>query len=155
MYGPFQPHLSFYRQIILCFGRNGAYTSQHGTLLYDDTQYLLALAVADNAIWGIETSNDLWHLQIPEVDDELPLRWNDSILALPILRNATVQQGITDRPFPKRSFDRIVISVLKLSGDFGNATTYVIRRRVGEKSMVSGIGSVENAILLTTDYTGR
>ena len=59
---------------MLCFGRYGASTSQHGILLYDDTQYLLALALADNAIWGIDTFDDLWQLQIPDGDDELPLR---------------------------------------------------------------------------------
>ena len=34
----------------VCFGRCGASTSQHGTLLYDDTQFLLTLAIADHAI---------------------------------------------------------------------------------------------------------
>ena len=116
-----------------CFGRYGASTSQHGTLLYDDTQYLLALALADNAIWGIDTFDDLWQLQIPDGDDELPLRWNDSVRALPILRNATMQQGITEEPLPKRTFDRILKSVLNLSGYFGNATVHAIRRYLGKK----------------------
>lgn len=33
------------------FERYGASTSQHSKLLYDDTQYLLALALAYNAIF--------------------------------------------------------------------------------------------------------
>ena len=74
VYGPFQPHLEFSRLTVLRFDRYGASTSQHGTLLYDDTQYLLALALADNAIWGIDTFDDLWQLQIPDGYNELPLR---------------------------------------------------------------------------------
>jgi len=117
--------------------RYGMSTSQHGTLLYDDTQYLLALALADKpidkAIWGITFFEDLWQLQIPDGDDELPLRWKDSVMALPILRNATMQQDITDKPLPTRTFNRILKSVLNLSGYFGNATVHAIRRYLGKR----------------------
>lgn len=34
-------------------GFDGASMSQYGILLYDKTQYLLALALADHAIWGM------------------------------------------------------------------------------------------------------
>ena len=34
---------------MIYFCSYSASTSQHGKLLYDDTQYLLALALADNA----------------------------------------------------------------------------------------------------------
>ncbi len=54
-------------------------------------------------------------------------------MALPILRNATMQQGVTDKPLPKRTFDRILKSVLNLSGYFGNATVHAIRRCLGKK----------------------
>ena len=52
----------------------GASTSQHGKLLYDDTQYLLALALADKAFWGIDSVEDFWQLQIPPDESELILR---------------------------------------------------------------------------------
>ncbi len=74
----------------MLFDSYGASTSQYSIPLYDDTQYLLALALADNAIWGIESLDDLWQLQILKDDDELPLRWKDSVRSLPILRNATM-----------------------------------------------------------------
>ncbi|KAL2036358.1 hypothetical protein N7G274_010925 [Stereocaulon virgatum] len=95
----------------------GTSTSQHSKLLYDDTQHLIALALADNAFWGIDSFEDLWQLQIPPGEDELILRWkNDSTKALHILRNATMQHGVTEEPLPKRTFDRILKSVLNLSG---------------------------------------
>ncbi len=54
-------------------------------------------------------------------------------MALPILRNATMHHGITDEPLPKRTFDRILKSVLNLSGYFGNATVHAVRRCLGKK----------------------
>jgi len=91
------------------------------------------LALADNAVWGIDSFEDLWQLQIPPGEDELILRWNDSAEALPILRNATIQHGVTEEPLPKRTFDRILKSVLNVSGYFGNATVHAIRRYLGKK----------------------
>lgn len=64
-------------------------TSQHLKLLHDDTQYLLAMAFADKALYGIESPAELWKMDIPDGDDELPLRWNDEVLDLPIVRQAT------------------------------------------------------------------
>ena len=57
------------------FRRYGVSTSQHGKLLYDDTQYLLALAFVDKAFWGIDSPEDFWQLQIPFGENELLLRW--------------------------------------------------------------------------------
>jgi len=56
-------------------------TSQHLKLLHEDTQYLLAMAFADKALYGIESPAELWKMDIPDGDDELPLRWNDEVLA--------------------------------------------------------------------------
>ncbi|KAL8706139.1 MAG: hypothetical protein Q9201_000774 [Fulgogasparrea decipioides] len=103
-------------------------------------KYLLALALADNAIYGIESADDLWQLQIPLGDTELPLRWNDSALALPILRNATMDKGVTEEPLPKSAFDRILKSVLNLSGYYRPVTVYAIRRYLAKK--VNGKGGL-------------
>lgn len=142
-------HLSGFANTVY-LGRFGASTSQHSTLLHDDTQFLLALAIADHAIWGVNTLDDLWQLQIPDGEDELPLRWNDSVMHLPILRSATMRDGVTNEPLLKRTFDRIVKSVLNHSGFFGPATVHAIRRFVGGK--VNGKflpGRLSTPILLT------
>ena len=113
--------------------RYGASTSQHSRLLRDDTQYLLALALADKAFWDISSPEDLWELEIPPGEDELLLRWTDSAKGLPILRNATIHHGVSEEPLPKTKFDSIIKSVLNLSGYFGNATVHAIRRYLGKK----------------------
>ena len=108
----------------------GASTSQHSVPLFDDTQFLLVMALADKALFGI-----------PEGDDELLLRWNDSTLRSPILRNATMQNGVSEDPLPKKTFDRIFKAVLERSGYFGKATVHAIRRYLGKKVNGKCLGS--------------
>lgn len=149
VYGSFYPLAGGFANTV-CLGRFGAPTSQHGTLLHDDTQFPLALAIADHAIWGVNPLDDLWQLQIPDGNDELPLRSNDSVLHLPILRNATMRDGVTNEPLPKRTFDRILKSVVNLSGFFGPATVHAIQRFVGKKVNSKFVpGSFSTPILLT------
>ncbi len=100
---------------------------------HDDTQYLLALALADKAFYGIDSLEDLWQLQIPPDDSELILRWKDSAKYLPILRNATKDEGVSTEPLSRSTFQNIVKSVLKSSGFFGAATVHSIRRYLGKK----------------------
>lgn len=107
---------------MIYFCKYDASTSQHGKLLYDDTQYLLALALADKAFWGIGSVEDFWKLQIPPDESERILRWTDAAKCLLVLRNATMQQGVSEQPLLKKTFDPIIKSVLNLSGYFGNAT---------------------------------
>ncbi|KAL6716976.1 hypothetical protein ACLMJK_004889 [Lecanora helva] len=111
----------------------GASTSQHCKLLYDDTQYLLALAIADQAIHGVDDIDALWELQIPPGQKELILRWNDEVSDLSIIRKATKAHGVTKSPLPQRTFACIVKSIFKLSGYYGNPTVHSIRRGLGKK----------------------
>ena len=72
-------------------------------------------------------------MQIPEGEDELLLRWTDDVQFLPIVRNATMQNGVTKEPLSKATFSKIVKSVLNLSGFFEGATVHAIRRYVGKQ----------------------
>ena len=105
--------------------------------MHDDTQYLLAMALADGALYGITSVEDLWDMSIPEYDNALPLHWKDEALETPIVRNATKANGVTNIPLPKATFEAILKSVLNLSGYFGTATVHAIRRALGKKLMVS------------------
>ena len=112
--------------------RYGAFTAQHGKLIYDDTQYLLALALADKAIYGVETPADLWQLNIPDGENELILRWHDKVRTLQILRK-TSPRGVTEEPLQRQTFSRIFKTIMKLSGYISELTTHAIRRFVGKK----------------------
>ena len=102
-------------------------------MIFDDTQYLLALAFSDNAFYKIDSPEKFWQLQIPEGEEALILRWEDSVKNLPILRNATLEKGVSKEPLPKATFERIVRSVMRMSGYFGFATVHAIRCYVGKK----------------------
>ena len=52
---------------------------------------------------------------------------------LPILRNVTMRGGVSTTPLSKKTFSRIIKSVLTLSGYFGTATIHAIRRYLGKK----------------------
>jgi hypothetical protein len=43
-------------------------------LIFDDTQYLLALAFADKAFYKIDSPQKFWQLQIPEGEEALILQ---------------------------------------------------------------------------------
>lgn len=101
--------------------------------MHDDTQFLLTMAFADNALYGIKSFADLWEMEIPAGEDALPLLWNEEALLRPILRNATKADGVTDEALPKVIFERILKSVLHLSGFCGTATIHAIRRSLGKK----------------------
>lgn len=111
----------------------GAATYQHDVLNHDDTVYLLALAFANDAFYGIEYPQEFWQLQIPSDEDELVLRWKDLAQALPILPHATKDKGVLTQPLPRKTFDRILQSVLTASGFYGSVTIHVIRRFLGKK----------------------
>lgn len=79
-----------YQLTIIHFRRYDASTRQHRKLLYDDIPYPLALALADEAFWGIDSVEDFWQSQIPSDESELILRYTDTVKCLSILRNATM-----------------------------------------------------------------
>jgi hypothetical protein len=88
----------------------GASTSEHAKLIFNDTQYLLALAFADKAFYGINSPEEFWKLEIKEGEEAFNLRWNDSVKNLPILRKATLKKGVSNDPLPKTTFEGIIRS---------------------------------------------
>ncbi len=59
--------------------------------------------------------------------------WRDEVKRLPILRNATIDGGVTEDPLPQSTFERIFKDIIKSSGYFGDATIHAIRRDLGKK----------------------
>ncbi|MCJ1444888.1 MAG: hypothetical protein MMC23_005391 [Stictis urceolatum] len=114
----------------------GVASSEHRNPLYDDTQYLLAMAMADKAIYGIDAPEDLWQQQIPPGENELVLLWRDEKLGLPIVRSATKAEGVSEQPLSKATFTKIIKDVCRLSGYYVDLTVHAIRRSLGQ--MVDG-----------------
>jgi len=102
--------------------------------LYNDGALLLAMAIADKALFGFNSMEDLWRQKIPTGEDELPLRWNESVNDLPILRKATINDGVTKERMSKSMFSRIHSSTLRNAGYFCGSSIHSIRRYLGKKS---------------------
>ena len=69
-----------------------------------------------------------------------------------------MQHGVSTEPLSKKTFDRIIKSVFKLSGYFGHATVHAIRRYLGKKvngKLPSKISKKQNAVLLRKSIIER
>ncbi|KAN0085538.1 AdoMet-dependent rRNA methyltransferase [Elaphomyces granulatus] len=111
----------------------GAAGKQHAKLLYNDGAFLLPMAIADKALFGFNSVDDLWRQESITVENELPLRWNKSVEDLPILRNVTMEEGVTEDPMSKWTLLRIFRSTLRNAGYFCGSSIHQIRRYLGKK----------------------
>jgi hypothetical protein len=80
--------------------------------IYNNAAFLLAMAIADGALFGYETLSDLQKQEIPVGENEVPLRFNRSALSQPILRKCSKARGETDEPMPKSAFENIFSSTV-------------------------------------------
>jgi hypothetical protein len=69
------------------------------------------MAIADQALFGYETLADLLQQEIHAGENELILRFKESVLDKPILRKCTKAGGVTDEPMPKSAFINILRSI--------------------------------------------
>lgn len=65
---------------------------------------LLTLTITDKALFGYNSLDNLLEQEIPESQDELPLRFNDDALDRFIFRRWTLADGITEDKMPKSAF---------------------------------------------------
>lgn len=70
----------------IVFGTAGR---EHDKFVYDDAAFLLTMAILDKALFGYDTLTDLRTQEIPTGDNEIVLRFHDSVLDKPILRRCT------------------------------------------------------------------
>lgn len=101
--------------------------------MYNDTQFLLALALVDNAFFDINSLEKLWSLKISLDDDHLKLLWKKKIQNLLILRNATRTQDVIQKSMLFDQFDRIVKKIMSLTNFYESFTIHVIRCNLNKK----------------------
>jgi hypothetical protein len=129
------PHLpNMPSQLMIEITRFGIPFTEHETFRFNTALFLLALAFADNALFGYSSPSDLGDQEIPEGDDELPLRWNKEVLERPILRAVTADGGVSDStPLTRVRFCDILRAALQNAGFFGRITIHAIRRGLANK----------------------
>lgn len=111
----------------------GAAAKEHKRLFYNDAGLLLAMAIADGALFGYDTLDEFRQQVIPTGKDEVILRFKRSSLDRPILRKCTKAGGVTDAPMTKAAFLDILRSTLVNAGYFCGASIHAIRRQLGKK----------------------
>ena len=90
------------------------------------------MAIADGALFGYETLEDVRRQEVPPGKDEVILRFEDSALGRPILRKCTKTGGATKDPMPKSAFTSIFKSTLTNAGYFCGLSIHAIRRQLGK-----------------------
>ena len=110
----------------------GAAAKEHEKLFYNNAGFLLAMAIADDALFGYESLEDVRAQEIPAGQDELILRFKDSALEQSILRKCTKTGGVTDELMPKSSFTTIFRSTLTNAGYLCGPSIHGIRRQLGK-----------------------
>lgn len=81
----------------------GAAAKEHKKLFYNDAGFLLAMAIADDAVFGYESLEDVQAQELPSGQDELVLRFKDSALERPIFRKVHKDRR-RDRRFHAQKF---------------------------------------------------
>ncbi|EXJ95819.1 hypothetical protein A1O1_00943 [Capronia coronata CBS 617.96] len=121
----------------------GAAAKEDGRLFYNDAGFLLALAFADGALYGYDTFADLRQQVIPPDRDEIPLRFKDEVLDLPIARKCTKKDGVTNDPMSQNQFRTISQSSLVNAGYHWRLQIHAIRRQVGKGLDMANCSSVD------------
>ena len=91
------------------------------------------MAIADNALFGIESLEDLQKLEIPAGEEELSLCFKESALDRQILRKCSKEKGTIEEMMPKSAFLRIFRAMMKKAGYFCGTSIHAIRRYLGKK----------------------
>jgi hypothetical protein len=92
---------------------------------------LLTLALADNALFGFDSVDEVFEQRIPDGDDELPLRWREDALQRSIIRNATAD-GVSEDPLTQYQFNSLFHKVMKKASYTKTATIHALRRELGK-----------------------
>ena len=114
----------------IVFGTAGR---EHEQLIYDDSAFLLTMALADGALFEFRTLADLQEQEIPAGDNEVVLRFKADMLDKPILRKCTKAEGLSDEPMPRCAFSNILRTTLRNAGYTCPASIHAIRRELGKK----------------------
>ena len=90
------------------------------------------MAIADGALFGYNSLEDVRWQRIPAGKDEIIFRFKDSALNQTVLRKCTNTGGVTEDPVPKRFFTSIFRSTLTNAGYFCGLSIHTMRRQLGK-----------------------
>ena len=83
--------------------------------IYSGALYLLALALADNALYRFSSFKEVFKQRIPEGQDELVLRWNEEAEDRCIARGITIE-GVSKDLLTKKAYHANLRRILNSAG---------------------------------------
>jgi hypothetical protein len=92
--------------------------------------HLLALALADNAIFGYSSADEIWQQSIPPGENELRLQWNKEAENRCIVRGITATED-SEAAMTKAQFHNDFRRVMNNADYFKTATIHAVRRALG------------------------
>lgn len=108
-------------------------TKENEFLMFNDTAFLLVLAVADGVVRGIDSLEDLWGQSMPEHETHRELGFHEWAQDKYVIRRCTLAGGIDDKPMPKSQFISIFQNTLRSAGYTCGPKVHAIRRALGKK----------------------
>ncbi|RHZ54243.1 uncharacterized protein CDV56_106367 [Aspergillus thermomutatus] len=115
--------------------------------IYSGALYLLALALADNALYGFSSPEEVVEQRIPEGEDELVLRWNEEAKDRCIIRGVTAGR-VSEDPLTKEKYQADFRKIPANACYFMTATIHAMCRALG-KAVKSKYSSAHVAQILT------
>lgn len=101
--------------------------------MFNETMLLVALAIADGVLQGIDTIDDLWAQRLTSEDGTTHLPFHDWAQNKYVLRKCTVGGGMTEDKMPRAAFQTIFRRALRSAGYPNEASVHAIRRQLGKK----------------------
>ena len=107
--------------------------NEHEKFIYNDTAFLLAMDIADGALFGYKTLDDLQKQEKSHGREQDPFSIQQVSLEAAILRRCSKAKGIRNGPMPRAAFTKIFGNALKNAGYLCATSIRAIHRQLGKK----------------------
>jgi hypothetical protein len=114
------------------------YYDRFGTAIWDCDEpiyagalFILALALADGALFGFTHPEEVFEQRIPPGENELVLSWKGDARDRCIVRSVTAE-GVGEDPLTKEQYQKDLRRILIWIGFFITATVHAMRRELGK-----------------------
>lgn len=116
----------------LTLDRFGIVEKSRPVLRWNSGFLLLCMALADGALFGLNSEADFWEMKIPEGDNEMSLRCNDDFRDTPICRKV-VHGVVSCLAMPQSAFRSILANAF-ITMEYVDVLVSInqIRRQLGK-----------------------
>lgn len=111
----------------------GTPLEEHRTFRYADLMLLFNMALADGALFGYKSWDQIWDQTVPDGDTHVKILWEEAWLNKPIIRDVTFDGVVTEEKLKRSTFESIIRTMLLNEGYATGGGVHQIRRTLGKK----------------------